>query len=95
MPRVEGSIPGLSISFICSSRREKKRKSTKVSRNEETRRRRRERREEEEEPAGVSGRRVVINGSTSPRGLVCKSGLVNGSNAMQNEDGSIRSRLNG
>ena len=60
MPRVEGSNPGLSLSFIRShpERRgvhhKKKHKSTKVARNEE-RWQGRERRIEIEEPAGVSG----------------------------------------
>ena len=39
---------------------------------------RRERRNKEEEPAGASGKRLSSRLNTSPRGLVCKSGLISG-----------------
>ena len=81
----------LSNSFSFQSSRQKKRKSTKGSRNEERRRKRRERREEEERPAGVSGSSRV----TRPRGLVCKSGLAIGYAEDEQDDGSLRKRLNG
>ena len=64
LPRVGGSNPGRSSSFIhFLTYSEKKRKTTKVSSNEEIRKKR-ERRVEDEGLAGVSGNRVVINKSS-------------------------------
>ena len=72
-PRVGGSNPGLSISFIRThpERRgvlvKKKRKTTKVSRNEEIWHALGHR-NEMDEPAGVSGKRVSFSSKYEPSG---------------------------
>ena len=69
-PRVEGSNPDCSYSFIRPSHPlEKKRKSTKVSRKEETRQKKKAgAAKRRRRPAGVSGKKSVVSSKYEPLG---------------------------